>query len=129
MSTNGTMGQGVSRRIVCELGPSVRAEERVQAALAACEEHAAELYVVWVFQPAGFDSHPGAFGGAAGTFGLPAVLARAIELARERGIAATSAVRFAEHEVVLRRETGSPASIAHRADRGLLRVAYAAAAG
>jgi hypothetical protein len=32
------------------------------------------------------------------------VLATAIDLARERGISATSAVRYGKHEVVLRRE-------------------------
>src|SRR5262245_25708188 len=84
-------------RIICKLDPSVRAGERVGDALAACEEHRAELHVVWVFQA------PTA-GGGFGTFGLPAVLADAVEAARERGIAVTSAVRFGEREVVLRRE-------------------------
>src|SRR5262245_27676250 len=94
MTTNHHEG---TARIVCELGPSVRADERVRDALAACEEHSAELYVVWVF-------HPPAAGGGVGTFGLPAVLGNAVDAARGRGIAVTSAVRFGEHEVELRRE-------------------------
>src|SRR5262245_57542199 len=82
-------------RIVCELDPSVHAEECVRDALAACAEHGAELYVVWLFQPP-------TVGGGLGTFGLPAVLTTAVEAARVRGIAVTSAVRFGEREVVLR---------------------------
>jgi hypothetical protein len=86
--------QLVPARIVCELDPSTRAEERVRDAIAACEEHGAELHVVWVMRaPA-----------AGASFALPAVLATAIDLARERGISATSAVRYGKHEVVLRRE-------------------------
>jgi hypothetical protein len=85
-------------RVVCEFDASSQSEERILAGLAACEEHDAELRVVWVFEPARF----GSLRGGAGSFGLPAVLAHAVELARERGIAASSAVRFGEHEVVLR---------------------------
>src|SRR5262245_20037604 len=95
MSTNGQPG---TTRIVCELDPSLRADDRVRDALSACEEHDAELHVVWVFQP------PAAGAGGVGTFGLPAVLTTAVEAARERGIAVTSAVRFGEREIVLRRE-------------------------
>ncbi len=93
--------QPIEGRVVCELEPSIRVEERLREALDECERHGAELYVVWVFQPARFGSPFGAGGGAVGTFGLPAVLSIAIELADERGIAATSAVRFGEREVVL----------------------------
>jgi hypothetical protein len=94
MTTNETLR---SARIVCELDPSVRADERVRDALAACEERGAALYVVWVFQAP-------AAGGGIGTFGMPTVLGAAVEAARERGIAVTSAVRFGNREVVLRRE-------------------------
>jgi hypothetical protein len=76
------------RRIVCELDPSTRAEDRILDVLAACEEHEAELYVVWV--------------PAVGAFGVPAVVRTALDRAAERGIRATSAVRFGEREVVLR---------------------------
>lgn len=80
---------GGTQRVVCELDPSMRAEERILDALAACEEHNAELYVVWV---------PGG-----GAVGLPTILRTAVDLATERGIRATSAVRFRNREVVLRK--------------------------
>ena len=65
-------------------------DARICDAFAACEEHDAELYVVWA-GPVG-----------AGAFVLPAALATAVDCAAERGIRATSAVRFGNHEVVLR---------------------------
>jgi hypothetical protein len=91
-----------ARVVVCELDASSSSEERILDALAACEEHDAELRVVWVFEPARFG---GPIGAGAGSFGLPAVLASAVTLASERGIAASSAVRFGEREVVLREST------------------------
>jgi hypothetical protein len=81
------------RRIVCELDASMRADERIGDALAACEEHDAALYVVWVVEP--------------GSVGLPAVLATAVDLAAERGIRATSAARYGAREIVLREPTES----------------------
>jgi hypothetical protein len=81
------------RRIVCELDASMRAEERIDDVLAACEEHDAELYVVWVVEPGGV--------------GLPAILGTAVDLAAERGIRATSAARYGAHEIELRRPTES----------------------
>ena len=73
-------------RIVCELDPSTRAEELVRDAIAACEEHNAELHVVWVLELKPFGSPFPGGGGAVGTFGLPTVLHTAIERARKRGI-------------------------------------------
>jgi hypothetical protein len=87
---------------MCELDPSTRAEELVPDALAACEEHHAELHVVWVLEPRLFGSPFPGSAGAVGTFGLPNVLHTASERARERGIPSTSAVRIGEREVVLR---------------------------
>jgi hypothetical protein len=81
------------RRIVCELDPSLRADERICDALALCEEHGAELYVVWVVEPGGV--------------GQPAVLGTAVDLASERGIRATSAARYGTHEIVLHEPTES----------------------
>jgi hypothetical protein len=81
------------RRIVCELDASMRADERICNALAACEEHHAELYVVWVVEP--------------GSVGLPAALGTAVDLAAERGIRATSAARFGSREIVLQEPTES----------------------
>jgi nucleotide-binding universal stress UspA family protein len=90
--------------ILCELDASKRADELLHDAIAMCEEHGAELYVVWVLEPTLFRSpFPGA-SGAVGAFGLPHVLRTAIERARERGIPATSAVRIGDREVVLRQE-------------------------
>jgi hypothetical protein len=89
-------------RVVCELDASSSSEERILDALAACEEYDAELHVVWVFEPARFGAPIGA---GAGSFGLPAVLAGAVALASERGIAVSSAVRFGKREVVLREST------------------------
>jgi hypothetical protein len=86
------------QRIVCELDPSVRTEERVLDALAACEEHDAELYIVWVVER--------------GSVGLPAVLGNALRLAAERGIRATSAARFGRREVMLQEVARSAKSLA-----------------
>ncbi len=94
----------VRPRIVCELDPSTRAEELVRDAIAACEEHGAELHVVWVLEPRVFSSPFPGSAGAVGAFGLPHVLHTAVERARERGIPATSAVRVGNREVVLRQE-------------------------
>jgi hypothetical protein len=93
--------------ILCELDASTQAEELLGDAIAMCEEHGAELYVVWVLEPGIFGSPFSVSPGAAGAFGLPHVLRSAIERARERGIPATSAVRIGEREVVLRREAQS----------------------
>jgi hypothetical protein len=96
--------QAHRRRVVCELDASVVAAGLLDDALARCEEHDADLVVVWVLEPRLFASpYPGS-PGAAGTFGLPHVLHRAVERAKERGIPATSVVRIGEREVVLRAE-------------------------
>ncbi len=93
---------GGRRRVVCELDASSRAETLLEDALALCEEHGADLRVVWVLEPRVFqDPFPGS-AGAVGTFGLPHVLHAALERARVRGIATSSAVRIGEREVVLR---------------------------
>ena len=84
------------RRIVCELSPSMDAGPRILDAIAGCEEHDAELYVVWVPPVGGFR--------------LPAALETAVELASARGIPATSAVRFGSREVVLREVTATSAA-------------------
>jgi hypothetical protein len=90
--------------VLCELDASKRADELLHDAISMCEEHGAELYVVWLLEPRHFRSpFPGA-GGAVGAFGLPRVLATAIERARERGIPARSAIRIGDREVVLRQE-------------------------
>jgi hypothetical protein len=91
-------------RVVCELDGSVRAEGLLDDALALCEEHGAEIVIVWVLEPRLFASPYPGNAGAVGTFGLPHVLHAAVERARAGGIPATSAVRIGEREVVLRRE-------------------------
>ena len=101
-----------NRRVVCELDASSRAEEVLGDALALCEEHGAELFVVWVLEPRLFGSPFPGSAGAVGTFGLPGVLHTAVERARERGIAATSAVRIGDREIVLRREAEALATLA-----------------
>jgi|SoiMethySBSTD1v2_1073268.scaffolds.fasta_scaffold1702448_2 hypothetical protein len=106
MSTTGNSNGG-RPRVVCELDASVRAERHLDDALALCEEHGAEIVIVWVLEPRLFGSpYPGS-AGAVGTFGLPHVLHAAVGRARARGIPATSAVRIGEREVVLRREVGA----------------------
>ena len=113
--------QDGARRIVCELDPSIRAEERILDALAACEEHDAELYVVWVLEPGRYSSTIGARAGGAGCFGLPAILGTAVELAAERGIRATSAVRFGQRDVLLRQVSEGRVAAPVANDRGTQR--------
>lgn len=91
-----------SPRVVCELDASSRAEEAVQGAVAYCQEHGAELVLVWVLEPRVFDSPFPGSAGAVGAWGLPHILHEAVERAREQGIAASSAVRVGNREVVLR---------------------------
>jgi hypothetical protein len=93
-------GGDAAGTIVCELGASVAADARLRDALDACEASGADLRVVWVLELPRQDLHGGT---AVGTFALPAVLHAALDRACERGISATSAVRFAEREVSLRR--------------------------
>jgi len=103
MST-ATGTNGSRPRVVCELDGSVRAQGLLDDALVLCEEHSAEIVIVWVLEPRLFSSpYPGC-AGAVGTFGLPHVLHAAVERAGARGIPATSVVRIGEREVVLRRE-------------------------
>src|SRR5262245_63824777 len=97
----------VKARVICELDASTHAEELLRDALAICDEHGAELHIVWVLEPRIFSSPFPGSPGAVGTFGLPHVLHEAIERARQHGIPATSAVRIGEREVVLRGEAES----------------------
>jgi hypothetical protein len=104
VSTPTRRTQAHRRRVVCELDASVEAARLLDDALSRCEEHDADLVVVWVLEPRLFASpYPGS-AGAVGTFGLPHLLHRAVERAKERGIPATSVVRIGEREVVLRTE-------------------------
>ena len=105
MATETTHTAATSKlRVLCELDASTKADELLGDALALCEEHGAELFIVWVLEPRVFSSPLPGSAGAIGTFGLPHVLHAAIERARERGVTATSAVRIGEREIVLRRE-------------------------
>lgn len=110
---------GNRRRVVCELDASSRAQTLLEDALAHCEEHGAELVVVWVLEPRVFqDPFPGS-AGAVGTFGLPHVLHAALERARARGIEASSAVRIGKREVVLKHEGAAAETVALlRLDKG-----------
>ena len=106
-------------RVVCgRLDASSHAATLLTDAIALCEEHDAELFVVWVLEPRVFqDPFPGS-AGAVGTFGLLTVLHTAVERARRAGIAATSAVRIGLREVVLRHEAGAAGTMAaFRLDR------------
>jgi hypothetical protein len=97
------MGSSADRPcVVCELDASSRAEEALQDAIAHCQEHDAELVLIWVLEPRVFDSPFPGSAGAVGAWGLPHVLHAAVDRARAQGITASSAVRIGNHDVVLR---------------------------
>jgi nucleotide-binding universal stress UspA family protein len=106
-----------SPRVVCELDASSRTEEAFHDAVAYCQEHGAELVLVWVLEPRVFDSPFPGSAGAVGAWGLPHVLHGMVDRAREHGIAVSSAVRVGNREVVLRQAAEAlGARVTFRAD-------------
>jgi nucleotide-binding universal stress UspA family protein len=90
-------------QVICEIDASPASNERIEAALNYSSKHGAEITFVWVFDPRAFASTTPVATGGIGTWGLPLILGRAVERARERALTASSLVLIGAREQVLDR--------------------------
>lgn len=91
-------------RVVCHVDASSMAATIVSVAGAYCRQRDAELVLVWVIEPSSFGPalpHPAS---AIGIWGVCGVVAAALELARDQGLAARAVVRIGETRIVLEEE-------------------------
>ena len=92
------------KRIVCELNASSASTAVVEAAIAHCRTHGAELVVVWVVDPATLRSPAGTAFGASGPFGLIGAHGLMLERLRHEGVVVASSVRVGESARMLEEE-------------------------
>jgi hypothetical protein len=91
-------------RVVAEMNASAGAAEIVRTAISYCQEHDAELVIVWVIDPDLFGSTRPGETGAIGTWGPLSAPELALRLARGTGVAARAVVRIGERSRVLEEE-------------------------
>jgi hypothetical protein len=105
-------------RVIAEMNAAAGASEIVRTALAYCQEHDAELVVVWVVDPALLRSPYSRGTGAVGTWGLVGPLGSALGLVRGQGVRARAVVRVGERSRVLEEERAAlgPAKVFTFAD-------------
>ncbi len=94
----------VKPKVICEVDISAASDATIEAALTYCRRRGAEVLFLWVLEPRIFSSPFPGSAGATGTWGLPWTLRRAVERAREQGVAASSIVRVGQRERVLEAE-------------------------
>jgi hypothetical protein len=90
-------------QVICEVDASHASNERIEAALDYSSKHGAEITFVWVFDPRAFASTTPVAAGGIGTWGLPLILGRVVERARERALTANSIVLIGAREQLLDR--------------------------
>jgi hypothetical protein len=98
-----TSMQQTPPQVICEIDASHASNERIEAALDYSSKHGAEITFIWVLDPRAFASTMPVAAGGIGTWGLPLMLGRAVERARERALAASSAVLIGAREELLDR--------------------------
>jgi hypothetical protein len=91
-------------RVIAEMNANSGASEIVRTALAYCQEHDAELVVVWVVDPALLRAPYPQGTGAVATWGLVGPLGSALGLVRGQGVTARAVVRVGERSRVLEEE-------------------------
>jgi hypothetical protein len=90
-------------RIVCGLNGSSSGDALLRAAIAHCREHDLELVVVWIVDPAAFQTAIAPAGGL-GSWSLVGAWSGTLELARREGLVASTVFRFGEPNRVLEEE-------------------------
>lgn len=91
-------------RVVAEMNASADAAEIVRTAISYCQQHDAELVIVWVVDPDLFGmTRPGETG-AIGTWAPVSAPELALRLVRGTGVAARAVVRIGERSRVLEEE-------------------------
>lgn len=90
------------RRIVCEMNASAESRVVVEAAIAHCREHDAEVVVVWVVNPIELRSPAAA--GMPGTWGLIGAHGLMVERLRDEGIVIGTSFRIGDPSRVLEEE-------------------------
>ena len=91
-------------RVVAEMNASAGAAEIVRTAISYCQEHDAELVIVWVIDPDLFGATRPGETGAIGTWGPLSAPELALRLARGTGVAARAVVRIGERSRVFEEE-------------------------
>ncbi|HET9286143.1 MAG TPA: hypothetical protein VFO26_01180 [Gaiella sp.] len=92
------------QRVVAEMNASAGAPEIVRTAISYCQEHDAELVIVWVVEPDLFGATCRGESWGIGAWGTVSAPQLALRLVRGTGVAARAVVRIGERNRVLEEE-------------------------